>query len=82
MLVEVSARVGSEPLVALLPDQLPDAVQLVAFVVLHESVELPLIATAVGFALRSTVGAGVTGVTVTVFETVGLFPPFPVQNSV
>lgn len=47
------------PEVAFEPDQPPEAVQLVAFEVDHESAELAPGATVVGFADRLTVGAGV-----------------------
>ena len=57
VLAAVSAPLDCEPLTALVPDQASDAVQLVAFVELHVSVEaLPLV-TDVGLALRETVGA-------------------------
>ena len=49
----------------MLPDQSPEAVQLVAFVLDQVSVELPPDCTFVGFAVRVTVGAGGAGVTVT-----------------
>jgi hypothetical protein len=51
-----NAPVDCEPLVALLPDQAPEAAQLLAFVVLHESVELLPLVTAVGLAVNVTVG--------------------------
>jgi hypothetical protein len=50
--------VTSVPLVPRAPDQLPEAVQLVAFVVDQLSVEVPLLITAVGFAPIVTEGAG------------------------
>lgn len=73
----VSAAVDAEPLVARLPDQAPEAVQLVTFVLVHERVlALPLF-TLVGFALRVREGVcGVETVTVTLRDTV---PPAPVQ---
>ncbi len=52
------------PLVALLPDQPPDAVQEVAWVDDQESVELPPLAMVLGLALKLTVGAGEVTVTV------------------
>jgi hypothetical protein len=55
-----------EPLSALLPLQPPDAVQAVAFVADHVSVELFPLATELGAALISTVGA--VEVTATVAE--------------
>jgi hypothetical protein len=71
--------VDCEPLVALLPDHAPEAVQLVAFVLLHASVELPPLGTDAGFALRETLGARELTLTVTVRETP---PPVPEQVSV
>ena len=47
-----------EPLSALLPLHAPDAVQAVAFVADHVSIELIPLATELGAALMSTVGAG------------------------
>jgi hypothetical protein len=74
-----------EPEVALLPLQPPEAVQEVAFVELHVSVELPPLDTLVGFALIVTVGApggggGPGGCTVTVTSWL-TEPPDPVQVS-
>ena len=66
------------PDVALLPVQLPDAVQLVAFVELHVSVDEPCAATVVGDALKVTVGAGAI---VTVADCAAE-PPVPEQLSV
>jgi hypothetical protein len=53
-----STPVDCEPLSALLPLQPPDAVQAVAFVADHVSVELFPLATELGAALIKTVGAG------------------------
>ena len=75
------APVDCIPLSAVLPDHEPEAVQLVAFVVLQVSVELLPLVTEVGFAVRETVGgcgAAVT-LTVTLFDAL---PPAPVQLSV
>lgn len=47
-----------EPLVALVPDQAPEAVQEVALVEDQVKVEVPPLATLVGLALIVTVGAG------------------------
>ncbi len=77
----MSAPVDCEPLVALLPVQAPEAVLLVAFVLLHVSIELLPLETAVGFAVRLTVGAGLAADTVTVVDR-ELLPPVPVQDSV
>lgn len=46
-----------EPLVALLPDHAPEAVQLVAFVLFQLNVELPPLVTEAGFAANVSVGA-------------------------
>jgi hypothetical protein len=51
--------VDCEPLTAFDPDHAPDAVQLVAFVLLQVSIELPPLDTDVGFAPNVTVGVGV-----------------------
>ena len=56
--VAVSAPVPCVPLVALAPLQPPEAAQEVALVELHVSVEVPPLATEVGFAVSVTVGAG------------------------
>jgi len=61
----VNAAVDSLPLVALVPLQPPEAVQLVALVELQMSVEAPPLLTLVGLAVSVTVGADAT-VTVTV----------------
>ena len=80
VLVLVRLPVEAVPLVACAPDHAPEAVQLVAFEVLHVSVEpLPLV-TEAGFAERLTVGAGVPAVTVTVADLLAV-PPLPVQLS-
>ena len=55
-MLEVSAPVDSLPDVALVPDQLPEAVQLVALVEDQVSVEELPLTTDAGFAVRDTVG--------------------------
>jgi len=60
----VRAPVLVLPLVALLPDQPPEAVQVVALVEDQVNVELPPLATLVGLALKETVGAGAVTETV------------------
>ncbi len=55
-----------EPLVAKAPLQPPDAVHAVALVDVHVNVELALVATVVGAALKDTVGGGAAA---------GLSPP-------
>ena len=69
-----------EPLVALEPDQAPEAVHEVAFVVDQLRVELLPLAMELGLAARLTVGAGVGEVTETVAAWVAL-PPAPVHVS-
>jgi hypothetical protein len=67
-----------EPLVALLPDQAPEAAQEVALVADQLKVALPPLAIVLGLELKLTVGAG--AVTATVADCVAL-PPAPVQVS-
>ena len=55
------------PEVALVPDQPPEAVQLVALVEDQVSVEAPPLTTDVGFAVNDTVGGGVAPVAATVY---------------
>jgi hypothetical protein len=73
-----SVLLGAVPLVDWSPDQAPDAVHDVAFVLVHESwVVLPL-TTLTGVAVKVTVGAGTT---VAVFVSLAV-PPVPVQLKV
>ena len=74
----VSAPVDCVPDVALLPDQPPDAVQLVAFVVLHVSDDAEPDATLVGDADNVSVGAGNTATA----TDCAIDPPVPVQVNV
>ena len=67
-----------EPLVALLPDHPPEAVQEVALVADQVKVELAPLATVLGLADKVTTGAG--GVTETVADWFALPPP-PEQAS-
>jgi hypothetical protein len=90
----VSAPVDTDPEVALLPVQAPDAVQLVTFVLDHESVLAPPEAIVVGLAERVMVGTGFgvgvgvgvgAGDEVTETETLPLTvcsDPVPVQSRV
>jgi len=73
---DLSVPVDREPLVASLPDQAPEAVQAVAFVEAHASVELAPLAIVLGLAVKLTVGVG--EVTDTVADCAAL-PPAPVQ---
>ena len=66
-----------EPLIALLPDQAPEAVQAVALVDDQVSVDPLPLATVLGLALKLTVAAG-SALTVTVADCAAL-PPAPVQ---
>lgn len=74
----VSAPLACEPLIALLPDQPPEAEQTVALVDDQVNVEAPPLFTVLGVAERLTLGAA--GVTETVADCVAL-PPVPVQVS-
>ena len=78
-MLAVNAAVDSLPLVAMLPLQPPEAVQLVASVELHVNVDDPPLLTLVGLAVSVTVGAG--AVTDTLTDLLAL-PPVPVQLSV
>jgi hypothetical protein len=73
-LVDASVPVPWLPFAASVPAHPPDAVQEVALVALHVSVELPPLAIAVGFAVSVTVG--VPG-TVTIAVAALLVPPGP-----
>ena len=70
------APLDCEPLIALLPDQPPEAVQAVVLVDDQVSVVVAPLLTVLGAAERLTVGAGV--LTETVADCVAL-PPAPVQ---
>jgi len=59
--------VDCEPLIALLPDQAPAAVQAVAWVADQDNVDAAPLAIVLGLALKLTVAAG-TGLTVTVAD--------------
>jgi hypothetical protein len=69
--------VDVEPLTGWLPDHAPEAVQEVALVEDHVKMELPPLATVLGFALKVTVAACL-GFTVTVVDWDAL-PPVPLQ---
>jgi hypothetical protein len=73
----VRAAVDCEPLIALAPDQAPEAVQEVALVAAQVNVDVPPLATVLGLALNLTVGGGAD--TETVEDCVAL-PPVPVQT--
>jgi len=80
VVVALSAPVLALPLVRLVPDQPPEALQLVAFVDVQLSVEAEPLFTVPGFAPMVTVGlAGEDTLTVT--DLVAL-PPGPLQLSV
>jgi hypothetical protein len=76
--VVVTAPVLCVPLGPCVPLQPPEAVQDVALVELHVSVEAAPLATEVGFAVNVTVGAGTT---VTMAVATLLVPPVPLQVS-
>ena len=76
----VSALVVCVPEIAFVPDQPPDAVQLVALVAVQVSFEVPPDATDVGAADNVRVGAVPEPVTVTVLDAV-CEPPVPEQVS-
>ena len=73
----VSAPVEAVPPVVLLPDQAPDARQLVALVLDHVRVDAPPLATLVGEALKVSVGGAMATTAVCV-----TLPPGPLQLSV
>jgi len=76
----VSAVVVTLPLIACAPVHPPEAVQEVALVVVQVSVEVPPVATLVGFAVNDTVGDGGIAVTVTLaVAAAGVVPLAPAQ---
>ena len=75
---ELSTPVDADPESAFAPDQLPDAVQLVAFADDHVRVEEPPGPTDIGAAESVTVGAG-AGPTTSVTDWRGDVPPGPVH---
>jgi len=76
-LLAVSAPVDLEPPVAAMaPAHAPEAVQEVAFVAVHDIMELLPLATVLGLADKVTVGEGVVTETVADWDAV---PPAPVQ---
>ena len=79
-MLALSAPLDWEPLIALLPDQPPEAVQDVALVDDHVSVDAPPLATVLGVALKLTVAVGCL-LTDTVADCAAI-PPSPVQVSV
>jgi hypothetical protein len=64
----------------LLPDQPPEAAQVVALVVDQVNAALPPLTRVLGLALKVTVGAGAGEVTATLADWIAL-PPAPVQVS-
>jgi hypothetical protein len=74
--VLVRAEVAFDPFIASLPLHPPEAVQAVAFVAVHDSIDVAPLATEFGLALMVIVGAGAVTVTVADCPTV---PPVPVQ---
>jgi hypothetical protein len=80
VLSAVSAPLDWEPLVALLPDQPPDAVQAVALTDDHVKIELAPLATVLGLAAMPTLTVGFA-LTVTVADCAAV-PPSPLQVNV
>ena len=78
--LEVSAPVDFEPLLGSDPDQDPKALHDEGLVADQVSIELPPLATVLGFAVRVTIGA-VDGVTVTLVDCAAL-PPAPLHDRV
>jgi hypothetical protein len=64
LVVASRATVTCDPLVPSVPDQPPEAAQEVAFVELHDSVEVLPLVSEVGLAVNWTVGVGAETVTV------------------
>jgi predicted glycosyltransferase len=81
LVVPVRAEVDQLPLVTRLPLQPSSAVQLLAFVEVQLSVELPPSTTDSGLAVSVSVGGGGGGRTVTV-TLLEIEPPLPEQTSV
>ena len=80
--VAISGPTLSLPIVFLLPDQPPEAVQLVALLVVQLNVVLLFAVTVTGFALRLTVGGGVDCCTFTDTDFIVLPPALFVQVNV
>jgi hypothetical protein len=80
VLLAVSAPLDCDPLIDLLPDHPPEAVQDVALVDDHVSFDAAPLATVLGLALMLTVALG-CALTDTVADCAAL-PPAPVQVSV
>ncbi len=80
MAAALSAPVEDEPLVALLPDQAPEALHEVALVADQLNVELAPLATVRGLAVTVTVGAEAAAFTEIVTVCIAL-PPAPLQVS-
>ena len=76
----VKASITIEPAVALLPDQPPEALQLLALVVFHVRVVEPFCSTVFGLAEKDSTGTGASR-TVIVTESLAE-PPAPVQVKV
>jgi hypothetical protein len=78
-MLAVTAPVDWVPVNGLAPDQPPEAVHAVALLLDHVNVEVPPLATVLGFAAMVTVGPDFDTVTVTDWAPV---PPAPVQVKV
>ena len=77
MVLAVRALLDCDPLMALVPDQPPEAVQAVALVDDQVSLDVPPLATVLGMALKPTVTDG-CALTETVADCAAV-PPAPVQ---
>ncbi len=80
MAAALSAPVEDEPLVALLPDQAPEALHEVALVADQLNVELAPLTMVLGLAVTATVGAEAAAFTEIVTVCIAL-PPAPLQVS-
>jgi len=79
VVVALSAAVDCEPLVATLPDQPPEAVQVVALLVVQVNSDVPPVLMLEGLALRDTLGGAAATEIVADWEAE---PPVPLQVSV
>jgi hypothetical protein len=78
-LLEVKLLRSSLPAVVFVPDQSPEATQVVAFVDVQVSVDEPFQATEVGFAVRVTVGTGIGSAPTETVAVATADPPRPVH---
>lgn len=76
---EVSGPVDWLPLVATAPDQLPEAVQAVAFAAFQARVAMPPLGTMLGLAVRLIVGSGCEAEVNVTLVVAAALPPAPEQ---